>query len=65
VQLQQLIDTQAGMSRGVAVTADQLGLLAEELRALLPKKEPEPREPEPQAPSPSQSPLQSPHAAVA
>lgn len=65
-QLQQLIVTQAGMSQDVAITADRLGQLAEELRALLPKKEQEPQVQEPQGPSPtSESPLQAPHAAVA
>jgi methyl-accepting chemotaxis protein len=39
-QLQSLIEAHAHMSADVAVTADQLGQLADELRALLPKKEP-------------------------
>ncbi|ADO68372.1 methyl-accepting chemotaxis protein [Stigmatella aurantiaca] len=38
-QLQGLVEAHAQMSAGVAVTADQLGHLADELRELLPKKE--------------------------
>lgn len=39
-QLQSLIESHAQMSADVAITADRLGQLADELRALLPRKEP-------------------------
>jgi methyl-accepting chemotaxis protein len=39
-QLQSLIQTHAQMSADVAITADQLALLADELRAMLPRQEP-------------------------
>jgi methyl-accepting chemotaxis protein len=65
-QLQSLIQAHAQMSADVAVTADQLAQLADELRALLPKKEPRS---EPTAPKAESSlagaPLPGTHAAVA
>ncbi len=65
-QLLRLIDGHAGMSQHMAIAADRLGQLAEELRALLPKKAPEPQVQGTQAPPATpESPLQAPRAAVA
>ncbi|HYI00599.1 methyl-accepting chemotaxis protein [Hyalangium sp.] len=64
-QLQRLITSHAQMSEDVAITADRLGQQAEALRALLPKKEPQPEPPKPQVdPTPS-GPLPGSHAVVA
>jgi methyl-accepting chemotaxis protein len=55
-QLQQMINSQAKMSEEVALTAELLGRVADELRALVPKKEPASKPPEPQArPAPTAS----------
>jgi methyl-accepting chemotaxis protein len=65
-QLQQLIHSHAQMSEDVAVTADRLGHLAEELRALLPQREAGPEQQAPPAARPLEGPpLQSPQPAVA
>ncbi|MBN1209146.1 MAG: methyl-accepting chemotaxis protein [Myxococcaceae bacterium] len=65
-QLQRLIHSHAQMSEDVAVTADRLGHLAEELRALLPRREPESEPQQPPAAKPVEGPpLPSPQAAVA
>jgi methyl-accepting chemotaxis protein len=65
-QLQSLIEAHAHMSADVAVTADQLAQLADELRKMLPKKEPrtEPTAPRPE-PSLAGATLPGQHAAVA
>jgi methyl-accepting chemotaxis protein len=63
-QLQSLIEAHAQMSADVAVTADKLGQLADELRALLPKKEPRAEPAGPRA-GPALTPLPGTHAAVA
>jgi methyl-accepting chemotaxis protein len=65
-QLQSLIEAHAHMSADVAVTADQLAQLADELRALLPKKESrtEPTAPRPE-PTLAGAALPGTHAAVA
>ncbi len=55
-QLQGLVEAHAQMSAGVAVTADQLGHLADELRELLPRKEPSLAAPSPGVPSPAVAP---------
>jgi methyl-accepting chemotaxis protein len=64
-QLRRLIDAHTGMSKDVAVTADRLAQLAEELRALVPKKEPEPQPQAPQSPPLAEGALPAPHVAVA
>jgi len=65
-QLQSLIQAHAHMSAEVAITADQLAQLADELRAMLPKNEPrsEPRSPRAE-PALAGAALPGPHAAVA
>ncbi|WP_224369120.1 methyl-accepting chemotaxis protein [Hyalangium versicolor] len=66
VQLQRVIQTHAKMSEEVAVTAEQLGQLSEELRALMPKKDAATPAPGPQASAPvAEPPLPNPRAAVA
>ncbi|MFL5345094.1 MAG: methyl-accepting chemotaxis protein [Hyalangium sp.] len=65
-QLQQLVNAHEELGQDVATTTDRLVQLADELRAQLPKKEPESQEQEPRVPpSASESTLQAPHAAVA
>jgi methyl-accepting chemotaxis protein len=65
-QVQRLIQAHAETSESAAITADRLGQLADELRALLPKKGAEPQAPRgsEQAPTPER-PLQGAHTAVA
>jgi hypothetical protein len=64
-QLQRLITSHAQMSENVAITADRLGQLAEGLRSLVPKKEPQSTPPEPQVERAPNGPLPGPHAAMA
>ncbi|MDY7230238.1 methyl-accepting chemotaxis protein [Hyalangium rubrum] len=66
-QLQSLIESHARMSADVAITADRLGQLADELRALLPRKEARAEPPAtPNAgPSLADSPLAGQHVVVA
>lgn len=65
-QLQQLVNAHVELGQDVATTAERLVQLADELRAQLPKQEPESSSQEPQAPPPTpESPLQAPRAAVA
>jgi methyl-accepting chemotaxis protein len=64
-QLQQMINSHARMSEDVALTAELLGRLAEELRALVPKKEPASKPPEPQAKPAPTAPRSDPRAAAA
>jgi methyl-accepting chemotaxis protein len=64
-QLQQMINSHARMSEEVALTAELLGRVADELRSLVPKKEPAPKPPEPQAKPAPTAPLQDPRVAAA
>jgi hypothetical protein len=56
-QLQRLITSHAQMSEEVAITADRLGQLAEALRELVPKQEPNGAAPEPRQVPPSATPM--------
>jgi methyl-accepting chemotaxis protein len=64
-QLQQMINSHAQMSEEVALTADLLGRMAKELRALVPKKEQASKPPEPQARPAPAAPLPDPGVAAA
>jgi methyl-accepting chemotaxis protein len=64
-QLQQMINSHAQKSAEAALTAEQLGQLAEGLRALVPPKEPASKPPEPPAEPAPTAPLPNPRVAAA